>query len=360
MMDVSGFIEELEENNVGLIVGVPDSLLKEFCSGVEHHENHVIAPNEGAAIGIAAGAYLSSGRIPLVYMQNSGLGNAINPLTSLADPAVYAIPMVLLIGWRGEPGVKDEPQHVKQGSITPQLLDTIGVPYHVLTDSRAVREAFEDAQTRSGPVALLVQKGTFVTTSLEREESTAREAVIESIITALPPDAAIVSTTGKTSRELYEIRERNGQGHEHDFLTVGSMGHASQIALGISKYSKKHIVCLDGDGAALMHLGGMSAIGTHKANLLHVILNNKSHESVGGQPTSGPDVDFVSIALACGYKRAQRIEGQEDIHQLVRDFLVDGPNLIEVRIEQGSRKNLARPREKPTENKEAFIRHLRS
>lgn len=378
MISPASFYETLKEHGVGLFAGVPDSLLKNFCAYVTSHSRsgeHVICANEGSAIALATGHYLATGKLALVYMQNSGLGNSVNPLLSLADPEVYAIPMLLLVGWRGEPGVKDEPQHIKQGRVSPALLEAMEIPYRIMdadTESleENIRQSIEQAYRQCGPVALLVRKGTFAKAPESSEAGEqkikpqiSRERAIELVTSLLPEDAVVVSTTGKISRELYEHRLRGGQNRAGDFLTVGSMGHASHIALGIALAGiKKPVVCLDGDGALLMHMGGMAIIGTSKANnLLHVVLNNGVHDSVGGQPTVGFDVSLVDIARACGYRKiAGPVSTEADIRKAMADMLgSDGPAFLEIQVRPGSRADLGRPRETLAENKKAFMERLR-
>ena len=353
MVDVAKFVEGLSAAGVGFFAGVPDSLLKSFCAYLTDTcgSCHVIAANEGGAVALASGTYLATGRPALVYMQNSGQGNAVNPLASLADPDVYSIPMILLVGWRGEPGVHDEPQHVKQGKVTLSLFETLGVPAEVLSDatSKAVAQArrlVRRAKKERRPVALVVRKGTFGTYSLKARRpdiaAAKREATIERILKRLPPDAVVVSTTGMISREVYETRVRLGQGHERDFLTVGSMGHACQIAMGIARARpERPVYCLDGDGAAIMQMGNLAIVGQSGcANLTHVVLNNAAHDSVGGQPTVGGAIDLTAIAKACGYGRR------------------GAPKFREIKVAKGARADLGRPKERPQENKTLFMRTL--
>ena len=398
-VDVGEFVNELRSAGVSLFTGVPDSLLKSFCAYVTDTcgENHVIVANEGGAVGWAAGHYLATGNPALVYMQNSGQGNAVNPLASLADPDVYAIPMVLLVGWRGEPGVKDEPQHVKQGKVTLPLFETLGIPTEVLPDDETIvleltRKMVERAKSESRPVALVVRKGLFAEYKLQNKEadiaSVRREDAIEGVLRSLPDDAVVVSTTGMISREVYETRERLGQDHSRDFLTVGSMGHAIMIALGIAKAQpKRKVYCLDGDGAGIMHLGNMAIAGQSGcSNLTHIVLNNSAHDSVGGQPTVGGKIDFEKIAEESGYNLLQspqdqyvgnRPLGDEEIAKGM-DWLVSmlkltasegpeypdapppKPNFILFKVAKGARKDLGRPKEPPQVNKALFMKTLRS
>ncbi|HHX91253.1 MAG TPA: phosphonopyruvate decarboxylase, partial [Paracoccus sp.] len=337
-------------------------------------ESHVIAANEGAAVGLAAGVHLATGDVPMVYLQNSGLGNAVNPLLSLADPEVYSLPMVVLVGWRGAPGVKDEPQHVKQGRVTPALLEAMELPWRALEgDPQAAAEAAEwavrTARDTSAPVVLLVHKGAFGKAEARRaaasvpEGMLTREAAIALITGALPADSTIIATTGMIARELYEQRGALGQDRASDFLTVGSMGLASQIALGITQAKPDaQVVCLDGDGAALMHLGGMATIGaSDTGNLLHIVLNNGAHDSVGGQPTVAFDVSLTGIARACGYDSVEGpIDDKAEIAAAIERLApLAGRRFIEVRVRPGSRADLGRPKETPAENKAIFTARLR-
>ena len=373
MIECDFFYNELNKSKVDFFAGVPDSLLKNFCAYVTDYApegQHVIAANEGNAVGLAIGHYLATGHPALVYMQNSGQGNAVNPIASLADPDVYGIPMILLVGWRGEPSVKDEPQHVKQGKITLDLFETLGIPSTVLPDSKsAVSECVERAVVRSleekCPVALVVKKGFFGEYSLQtgtKSESTlSRERAIKLIVEALPSDSVVVSTTGKPSRELYEIREQQNRGHQSDFLTVGGMGHTSQIAAGIAlKKPDRTVCCLDGDGAALMHMGGLGIIASLRLkNYKHIILNNGAHDSVGGQPTVGFELDFCAIASGCGYSSAFMARDEAELERLLPEFISSGgPALLEIRVALGSRDDLGRPKTSPVQNKEIFMEFL--
>jgi len=374
MIEAAFFYNKLVEKGVGFFSGVPDSLLKDFCAYITDHcdtnhfekQNHIIAVNEGAAVGLACGYHLATGRIPLVYMQNSGIGNAVNPLLSLADGEVYRIPLLLVIGWRGEPGVHDEPQHVKQGKVTCQLLESMGIPYAVLEkDENSVNSRIETcfktiAETGS-PYALVIRKDTFSPYSLQiKEEQNAvitREEAIEEI--AANRGGIIVSTTGMISRELYELRDKGGSGHERDFLTVGSMGHATSIALSVALQKPQlQVTCLDGDGAALMHMGAFASIGTLKPpNFCHIVLNNGAHDSVGGQPTIAPFIDIPAIARACGYTKVYQAKTKEELKNILTENH-DGLIFIEVKVKKGARKDLGRPKTTPQENKTAFMEFI--
>ena len=369
MIPVEPFFRALEADNATFYAGVPDSLLKNFCAYLtDHSTSHIIAANEGNAVALAAGHYLATGNPGVVYMQNSGLGNAVNPLLSLADPEVYGIPMVLLIGWRGEPGVKDEPQHKKQGRVTAALLDAMEVPYSVLdADTSHWKESVSRlvnlARQRKGPVALLVKANTFETYQLKSKTVStypmAREEAIRIIVEALP-EWTYVSTTGFASRELFEIREKAGQGHGRDFLTVGSMGHSLQIALGMAlSRNEGKICCLDGDGAVLMQMGGLAVAAQSGRDFLHVLLNNGCHDSVGGQPTVGHSTDFLATGAAVGYPHRFSVSTAEDLGSVLKEVgSLRGPVLLEVRIKGGARADLGRPTTTTHENKEAFMASL--
>lgn len=372
-MDTKSFVDELQAAGVGFFCGVPDSLLKNFCLEISTRcdaRHHVIAANEGNAIGLACGHYLATGRPGAVYMQNSGQGNAVNPLLSLADPDVYSIPLLLIVGWRGEPGVKDEPQHVKQGKATISLFNTMGIACEVLpTEDEAARRALQKAvqymQEHKKPYALIVRKGTFgpIGKSLPEGKPFAmtREQAICTIAAALPQKAVVVSTTGMISRELYEYRCRGGQGHGRDFLTVGSMGHASSIAMGIAMAQpQRPVVCLDGDGACLMHLGALPIVAAAgMQNFKHIVLNNEAHDSVGGQPTVGGNISYARLAQDCGYTAVLHVETAEELAAALPSFFATpGTCLLEVKVRKGARADLGRPKESPQQNKAAFMEFL--
>jgi phosphonopyruvate decarboxylase len=374
MLEASWFFEQLQTRQVGFFTGVPDSLLKEFCAYVSDQapsNQHIITANEGNAIALAAGYHLATGKVGLVYMQNSGLGNAVNPLTSLTDPAVYGIPMLLLIGWRGEPGVQDEPQHIKQGAITPSLLDALGLSYSIMPMEKDAAQSCLDTATQimraeNRPYALLVRKGSFAKYASPITNTNnyplSREEAIQQIARSLGNNDIVVATTGMISRELFEYRASgSNQDLGRDFLTVGSMGHASQIALGIAlQKPDRDVYCLDGDGALIMHMGSMALIGSQlPQNYKHVVLNNGAHDSVGGQPTAAFNIDISSIALNCGYRKAHQVNNMEELADALK-WLGDarGPVMLEVRVGKGARTDLGRPTTTPTQNKQSFMKHL--
>lgn len=373
-MNIMDFISELKVFNLEFFAGVPDSQLKPLCDYLMNtygiSKNHIIAMNEGNAVALAAGYHLSTGKIPCVYLQNSGLGNIINPVASLLNDKVYGIPCVFVIGWRGEPDVHDEPQHVFQGEITLKTLETVNIEYLVLdknTTELQLENKIDDFKMlldQGKSVAFVVKKGGLTyDQSLEYKNSNTelREELIDTIIEAANEDI-IVSTTGKTSREVFEIREKNKQSHQYDFLTVGSMGHSSTIALGIAlNKPNTKIWCIDGDGAALMHMGAMALIGAKSPqNYIHVLINNGAHESVGGQPTVADHVNFGPIALGCGYKAVYKANDKQELKSILNKINNQpGPILIEVKSAIGSRDNLGRPTTTPIENKIAFMDYLK-
>ncbi len=374
MISPAFFTQTLQSLGISFFAGVPDSLLKSLCAYLKVNvapADNITAANEGGAMALAAGHFLATGKPACVYMQNSGIGNAVNPLLSLLDSDVYSIPALLVIGWRGMPGVHDEPQHVKQGRVTTDLLDAMEMPYTVLADNEAdARQQIEMAisfiKDTGRQMALIVRKGTFEPYSLPAAEPSAlpcREEAIRTIISSMPRDTAFVGTTGMISRELFELRVSTGTSHESDFLTVGSMGHASQIALAIAlAQPRRHIACLDGDGAFIMHTGGAAIIGSlAPRNLLHFVLNNGAHDSVGGQDTVGFRIDIPAIARACGYAQAACVKTLDNLQTQIAAMLASdaGPNLLEVKVRKGARPDLGRPTTTPIQNRDTFMRFLR-
>lgn len=374
MISCKNFYDTLCKNGISYFTGVPDSLLKDICAYISDEtptENHVIAANEGGAIGLAVGQYLATGNPALVYMQNSGFGNIVNPLLSIADPEVYGIPMLLIIGWRGEPGVKDEPQHVKQGRVNEAMLKSMEIPFEIVEDNiesaeLAIQNAMEVMKKTNGPCALLIRKNTFepykLKSAVENDLPMSREDAIKCIIDVLGEDDIVVSTTGKASREVFEYRESLGQGHAKDFLTIGGMGHCSQIALGIAQLNpNRQVVCLDGDGAAIMHLGALAIIGSQGLkNFKHIIINNGAHDSVGGQPTVGFEMDFGACAMACGYENSISVSEMENLKNELNTFRqANGPLLLEIKVRRGARVELGRPTTSPSQNKDHFMKFLR-
>ena len=376
MVDNQIFCDALIRNKISFFTGVPDSLLKDFCAYISDQKEsvcHIIAANEGNATALAAGHYLATGNPCLVYMQNSGLGNALNPLISLADHEAYSIPMLLLIGWRGEPDTEDEPQHVKQGKITLPLLETLGIKYDIIPNDSdeaigVLDVAVDTACTDLSPYGLVVRKGIFARYESSKQEAEAysmiREEVINEFVSFLGPEDVVISTTGKISRELFECRATLGQEQfGRDFLMVGSMGHASQIALGVAlAHPDRQVFCLDGDGSLIMHLGSLAIIGSQQPrNLKIVILNNGAHDSVGGQPTAGFDIDIPAAALACGFETALKAETRQELRcQQVILKATPGPSLLEIRVKKGARSDLGRPTITPVENKLRFMEFLKS
>lgn len=368
-------VEKLVEiMNVDFYTGIPDSQLNAFCNYLinvygEDYRHHIIAANEGNCVAIAAGYHMATGKIPVVYMQNSGQGNIINPVVSLLNEKVYAIPTIFIIGWRGEPEVHDEPQHIFQGEITLKLLEDIGISFFIIdkntTDEevRCAMNQFNYSLSKGRDVAFVIKKGALKynnSITYGNNSKMIREEIIRHIVKVADKDP-IIATTGKISRELYEIREKNGQSHKYDFLTVGSMGHSSSIALGMAIHKPcTKVWCVDGDGAVLMHMGAMAVIGVKAPeNMIHVIINNEAHESVGGMPTVAGRIDFISIAKACGYSYAVSVDNYSDLEEkLMISKQKQELSMIEVKCSIGSRDDLGRPTSSARENKENFMKYL--
>lgn len=375
MIQSEKFINALFALDIRFVTGVPDSLLKDVCACITTRfpqDRHIIASNEGSAIGLAIGHYLASGRPALVYMQNAGLGNVVNPITSLADPQVYGIPMILMVGWRGEilsdgSQLHDEPQHVAQGQMTIKQLNLLKIPFRIIDKEvdeiePILSELVDAAISKQCPVALVVRKSSFSSFKLSENQQDSlmtREESIKAIIAELPQNVPVVSTTGMTSRELFELRKKSGEGNEKDFLTVGGMGHASAIATGIalSKGDQK-VLCLDGDGALLMHMGILTNTADCR-NLLHVVINNGVHDSVGGQPTKANSLDLGAIAKACGYQYVYRANDADEIRRAIKSMLQgSGSSFLEIQCRQGARPDLGRPDRTPAESKRDFMQFL--
>lgn len=365
------FYDTLAGYGIDFYAGVPDSLLKNLCAYITDHADaahNIIAANEGGSMGLAVGHYLATGHISVVYMQNSGEGNIINPLASLTDPEVYNIPVLLVIGWRGKPGAHDEPQHVKQGKVTTGLLNVMGIDYTILSKEEEkaesqIKKAVAHMQKTKQCYALVIEKDTFeayTLQSIEKNDLTmSREEAIQTVAASLGEKDCIVSTTGMISRELFEYRTARNEGHERDFLTVGSMGHASQIALGIAlARPDRRVWCFDGDGATIMHMGSMAIIASKNvANYVHVVFNNGAHDSVGGQPTVGLRIDIPAVARAVGYKTVISVSTKEDLEKELSNL--EGSAFVEVKVKKGNRKDLGRPTTTPIQNKEALMEFLR-
>jgi len=373
MISCEELFEAFKKNDLTFFTGVPDSTFKDFMSFLlEEHENNltnIIASNECEAIAIAAGYHLATKKIGVVYMQNSGEGKTVNPLTSLCDKEVYSIPLVMIIGWRGEPGKHDEPQHKKMGRITLSLLDTLEIPYQIISDdpkeaAMMISNAKNQAQQISSPVALIIKSDILEKYTpkrrLELKYEMSREDAIKEILDNLDGNEIIISTTGKTSRELFEERTRR-QEKTRDFYTVGSMGCSASIALGIAlQKPQKKVFVFDGDGAVIMQMGALATIGHYKPkNLRHIIFDNESHESTGAQPTVSSSLDFVQTALSCGYGSAQIIKTRSEL----KDFILNlekqkSPSMTIIKANATSRKELGRPTSTPLENKQSFMQFL--
>ena len=370
-MKIENFVSTLESD---FFTGVPDSQLKSLCDyliskyGTDPH-HHIVAANEGNAVALAAGYHLATKKYPVVYMQNSGEGNAVNPMASLMDEHVYGIPAIYVIGWRGEPGIHDEPQHVYQGMITCKLLDLMNIVYFVIdknTTDAEISEKMSEFKTilKTGKsVAFVIKKGALTNdtkVSYSNNYEASRESIIETIIKYTGEDP-IVSTTGKASRELFELREKFKQGHQHDFLTVGSMGHSSSIALGIAiNKPEKRVWCIDGDGALLMHMGALTCIGNYEPeNIVHIVINNEAHETVGGMPTNTKKLHLLDIARACGYNKCYQANNLDALNNILKEVISNKKlTFIEVKASMGARADLGRPTTTAKENKENFMNAL--
>lgn len=370
-MEIRQFIKSL---NKEFFCGVPDSQLKALCDfliseyGIDP-KHHLIAANEGNCTAIAAGYHLSTGKVPVVYMQNSGEGNIINPVASLLNDKVYAIPCIFIVGWRGEPNVHDEPQHIYQGEVTIKLLEDLDIATFILDKTTSPKEVenklkeWQPLLEKGKQVAFVVRKGAFENSpkvEYKNRHTICREEAIKHIA-AVTGDDPIISTTGKASRELFEIREGNKQGHGYDFLTVGSMGHSSSIALAIAvQKSDRKIWCIDGDGAVLMHMGSMALIGSVKPkNFVHIVINNGAHETVGGMPTVGEEINLTEIAKACGYEKTVKVNTLKALDRALASAKKGNKlTLIEVKCAIGSRADLGRPTTTPLQNKHDFMKNL--
>ncbi len=355
MIEVKKLFEFFKKNKINFFCGVPDSVLKKFCNLLDKKKSlsHVVAVNEGSAIGIGTGYYLSTKKIPCIYFQNSGLGNAVNPLSSITHSKVYSIPALLMIGWRGAPNINDEPQHLVKGAITPDLLDLLKIKYCILrseNDFKKLRKLLIFSKKNNRTVACLIEKKVLLDKKKYKKNKNKnffeRSIFIKELLKQVEPKAKIISTTGYTSRELMQIRSENKLRKGKDFYMVGGMGHALAVSLGVSLKSKNQVICLDGDGAALMHLGSLrTAAYFGKKKLKHIILNNGAHESVGGQTTTSRTIDFEKIAKGIGYKSFLKISSKKNLKKYISSFLkTSGPALMEVCIDQGSMQNLERPK----------------
>jgi len=368
MLDTIKYYKYLNELSINFFTGVPDSLLKQICACISDNEdeNHIIAANEGNAVGLATGYHLATKKLPMVYLQNSGLGNTINPLISLTSETVYSIPILLMIGWRGQPGVIDEPQHVNQGAVTEKLLDILEIEYEILSfdleEAKAQTKKLVDlALKENKPKAILVRKNTFDDYSYKNDtqydSKISREEVLEVLLNNLSDDGYVFSTTGKTSREVFELREKYNQTHNRDFLTVGSMGHTSSIALAFSKYNSNSVICIDGDGALLMHMGSLPINSVYsKDNFKYVLINNYAHESVGGQKTISNKIDFMKLFESVGFKNYRSVSTLDELKEVVTSKEFNSQSYaLEVLVKLGSRKDLGRPTISPIQGKKNLM-----
>ncbi len=372
-MKAQQLLKQIEKMGIEVVTGVPDSTLRQFCDGLQTYNGqlkHYVPANEGGAVGIAVGAYLAPGRPACVYLQNSGIGNTVNPVASLANKEVYGIPMLFIVGWRGEPGASDEPQHVFQGRITCDLYDILNIPYSVI-DARTTWEEMSDILNKAEECfknreqyAIIVKKGTFEAEDKfewRNENRLNREEVLGSLLKLAPEGACVVSTTGKISRELYEQSNRLYGGHDRLFMTVGGMGHASMIAFGIAQTdNRRRVICIEGDGAVLMHMGALPFIAENAPeNYVHIIINNQAHESVGAMPTGCQTANFAELAKAAGYKKTLRINTKEELSGIGSMLQTEcGPVLAEIMVTLDARADLGRPAESAGENRDLFMSYL--
>ena len=366
-------LDLLIEQKFDFLTGVPDSIFKHFLIDANNDTRfeHVITSNEGESCAIAAGYHIGCGKVPLIYMQNSGFGNCVNPLTSLLDPKIYGIPALLCISWRGLPGTHDEPQHKRMGDTLPGLCSLLDIPYAIATNDakhmqQLLQQAREYTETHNKPYAILFPKGSITASEASKQSKPAlaenallREQILEGILDQSNDNDIFVTTTGKTSRELYEIRERRNQGHGQDFLTVGSMGCASSIALGIAlKQPKRRVIVVDGDGACLMRLEALATIGNEQPkNLMHIVIDNLAYESTGSQPTVSPVVDFAAVAKACSYKNSLKVDDLPQLKQAMNEYTT-GPSFFVIECQPHSRADLGRPKSTPQQNKQALMQYL--
>lgn len=379
MIPSAAFIEHLRGLDYSHYAGVPCSYLKPFINYVigDPSLGYIGAASEGEAVGISLGAYLA-GRKTVTMCQNSGLGNMVNPLTSLNYP--FRIPTLLITTWRGEPGHPDEPQHVLMGQITHRLLETLQIPWRPFPTEESqiapvMAEAEASMRERQLPFALVMSENSVAEHDLKspsqaqrlvphvssqlRLESKARmirTEALQAVLESLTGREAILATTGKTGRELFTLADR-----PNHLYVVGGMGTASAIGFGVARaLPRQPVVVIDGDGAALMKLGALATIGYYQpANLLHIVLDNESHDSTGGQHTASSVVRFAEMAAAANYRRAAAADDPGEVRALVKAMSqLPGPSLLHIKIRPGSPKNLGRPTVKPHEVKERFMQFL--
>lgn len=373
MVNQKELFEALYDMGVDFFTGVPDSLLNNFCLYMVQNipdGQHVMAANEGNAIGIAAGHYMATGKIPVVYMQNSGIGNATNPLLSLTHDCVYGIPMVLVIGWRGDPAISDHAQHRKQGELTPVLMKDMDIPYEILDSDDTVIEKFAWAVAKakeiSSPVALIAKKA-ILTEKVKKQvypESKLmnREEAVSAVVEVLGSDAIYLGTTGRATREVHEQLKAHGVGEGYEFQNVGSMGHVSSVGLGLAlARPDRKVVVFDGDAAVVMHMGALATNCRYKAgNLIHIVLNNGVNESVGGQPSAGYVVNLTEVATACGYRTpGHAVETREELQRIICDFdKGEMPLFVDVHVRQGIRSDMPKLNIDHKAQKDALMKNL--
>lgn len=352
MIKVNALINLLKKNKTNFFTGVPDSVLKEFSSYLKNEKKHIIATNEGSAVSIGIGHYLSTKTIPCIYMQNSGLSNALNPLISIAHKKVYSIPLILVIGWRGSPRVKDEPQHNVKGKITQQILKLLNIKYTIIRSNKDFAKfdkQIKYAKKNNSIVACLIEQGTFekITTSSSKKDfyNLDKEFFLKNLLAELPSKSKVVASTGYNSRELMYLREKFNFNNSKDFYMVGGMGHTSSVALGFSLSSKNKTFCIDGDGSFLMHLGSIMTVGNFaNKNFKYVLLNNNTHDSVGGQSTNAHNVDFDKLSKSLGFKKFYSIKKKQNLRKIIKNFIkINSPSFLEVKVTNSKIKKLPRP-----------------
>ena len=367
MIKVNTLINLLKKNNTNFFTGVPDSVLKELSSYLKNQRNHIIATSEGSAVSIGIGHYLSTKKIPCIYMQNSGLSNALNPLISIAHKKVYSIPLILIIGWRGSPKVKDEPQHNVKGKITREILKLLNIKYTILRSNKDFKKfdkQIKHAKKNNTIVACLIEQGTLHKNSKSSSKkdfySLDKEYFLKTLIKEIPTRSKVISSTGYNSRELMYLRKKFNLNKSKDFYMVGGMGHTSSVALGYSLVSKNNTFCIDGDGAFLMHTGSIAEIGSRSVKRFkHIVINNGCHDSVGGQPTRAGNIDLEKIASSFGYKVFPSCKSKDALIETLEKFMSSQDcSFLEIKANPGFRNNLGRPTTSPEENKVCFMQSI--
>ena len=354
MIEVNSLVSLLKKNNCDFFTGVPDSVLKELSIKLQNKnkKKHIIATNEGSAVSLGIGHYLSTKRVPCIYMQNSGLSNALNPLISIAHKRVYSIPLILVIGWRGSPRIKDEPQHNIKGEITENILKLLNIKYTILrsnNDLNKFDKQIKLAKKKSSIVACLIEQGTLTKNKKTNKKkdfyNLDKEIFLKTLLLTLKKNTKIISSTGFNSREIMYLRKKFKITNGRDFYMVGGMGHTSSVALGYSLSNKKNVICIDGDGSLLMHLGSIKTAGTFaNKNFKYILLNNNSHDSVGNQSTYANNVNFEKLSKSLGFKKFYSIKNKINLKKKIKTFLSEKElSFLEIKISNSKIKKLPRP-----------------